>query len=269
VILGEDSSGIGENDIQDCENDEEYEEDVEEPDNLTFGEKTLSLLVEGMNTFQKNMLEFCSFSSKQASTTNTILTSLSKKFESTPLPATSGSSFSSSSSSSSSFLLSSSSGLDESLPKCSFLNSSLANSFMSAIPGIKLAISQPNSTKRDFVNGPSAVVASSAVVEHEDDDDEHHNDDVHDFAAVVASSVDVDVPNAGSASSSVVAPSVDVAPSVVVDVPNVGFDDDDDAGSDALDHDNRLDPEYNTFKNKLDTMLHERIPRQLHHLSFK
>jgi hypothetical protein len=45
VILGEDSSGIDENEIQ------------------------------GMNTFQKNMLEFCAFSSKQASATNTILTS--------------------------------------------------------------------------------------------------------------------------------------------------------------------------------------------------
>jgi hypothetical protein len=74
VILGEDSSGIDENEIQNGEDDE----DEEEPDNLTFGEKTLGLLVEGMNTFQKNMLEFCAFSSKQASATNTILTSLSK-----------------------------------------------------------------------------------------------------------------------------------------------------------------------------------------------
>ena len=125
MILGEDSSGMGDNEIQ---NGEEDEEDEEVPDNLTFGEKTLGLLVEGMNTFQKNMLEFCAFSSKQASATNTILTGLSKKLESTPLPATSGSSFSSSSSSLSSFLTSPSNGLEENLPKTTFVNSSLANS---------------------------------------------------------------------------------------------------------------------------------------------
>ena len=131
MILGEDSSGMGDNEIQ---NGEDNEEDEEVPDNLTFGEKTLGLLVEGMNTFQKNMPEFCAFSSKQASATNTILTGLSKKLESTPLPP-SGSSYSSSSSSSSSFLLSPSNGLGESLPKTSFVNSSLASSFMSAIKG--------------------------------------------------------------------------------------------------------------------------------------
>ena len=43
------------NTIEVKEDEEEEEEEV--PDNLTFGEKTLGLLVEGMNKFQKQMLE--------------------------------------------------------------------------------------------------------------------------------------------------------------------------------------------------------------------
>jgi len=167
VILGEDSSGMGDNEIQNGVDDEE---DEEVPDNLTFGEKTLGLLVEGMNTFQKNMLEFCAFSSKQASATNTILTSLSKKLESTPLPAPSGSSFSSSSSSLSSFLTSPSNGLEENLPKTTFVNSSLANSFMSAMPGIKQVTNKPkanDSTKSDFLGN----------ADDDNNDDDEYDDD--------------------------------------------------------------------------------------------
>ncbi len=36
-----------------------------------------------------------------------------------------------------------------------------------------------------------------------------------------------------------------------------------------LDQDNRHDPGYHAFKQKLDTLMRDRIPRQFHHLSLK
>jgi hypothetical protein len=57
------------------------EEDKEVPDKLTFVEQTVGLLVEGLNTFRNNMLEFCAFSRKQATAINTILTGLNTKLE--------------------------------------------------------------------------------------------------------------------------------------------------------------------------------------------
>ena len=77
VTLGENLTQIDENDG----GDEEEDEEEEVPDNLTFGEKTLGLLIEGINKFQNNLLEFCSFSSKQSSETNSLLSNLSKKID--------------------------------------------------------------------------------------------------------------------------------------------------------------------------------------------
>ena len=71
MTLGEHLTETDENDGGGDEEEEEEEEEV--PDNLTFGEKTLGLLVEGINKFQNNLLEFCSFSSKQSSETNSLL----------------------------------------------------------------------------------------------------------------------------------------------------------------------------------------------------
>ena len=94
------SNGSNENEAD--EDDEEEEE--EEPDNLTFGEKTLGLLVEGMNEFQKTMLEYLSISSRQANETNTNISNMSKKIENFPLMAKGSSSSSSASNSSSTSL---------------------------------------------------------------------------------------------------------------------------------------------------------------------
>ena len=77
VVVSDDSTGMQEIGEPENEGDEEEEDDVVS-DNLTFGEKTLGLLVEGMNKFQQQMLEFCAMTSKQASTTNTIVSGLSK-----------------------------------------------------------------------------------------------------------------------------------------------------------------------------------------------
>ena len=91
-----------ENDGVDDQEEEEEEEEEEVPDTLTFGEKTLGLLVEGINKFQNNMLEFCAFSSRQSSETKSILSNLSKKLEKNHQVAGSTSSSDASSSSSSS-----------------------------------------------------------------------------------------------------------------------------------------------------------------------
>jgi hypothetical protein len=73
---------LGENLTETDENDGGGDEEEEEvPDSLTFGEKTLGLLVDGINKFQNNLLEFCSFSSKQSSETNSLLSNLSKKID--------------------------------------------------------------------------------------------------------------------------------------------------------------------------------------------
>jgi hypothetical protein len=67
VTLGD---NLTETDGNDGGREEEEEEEV--PDNLTLDDKTLGLQVEGINKFQNNLLEFCSFSSKQLSETNSL-----------------------------------------------------------------------------------------------------------------------------------------------------------------------------------------------------
>jgi hypothetical protein len=70
------------NEEEEEEEDEEEEEQV--PDNLSFGEKAVANLVEGVYTFQNTMSEFLASLSKQASITNTHLAQLNKKFENIP-----------------------------------------------------------------------------------------------------------------------------------------------------------------------------------------
>ena len=283
VEVGDNSTGIQESEDHENEGDE-VDEEEEVPDNLTFGEKTLGLLVEGMNKFQKQMLEFCAISSKQASTTNTIVSGLSEKLESTPLPASRGSSFSSSSSSEPSFSVSPSSGVDDSSAETStskvsrkinapcFATSALAHSIMGAMPGIRQVFSNSVVIATEanvVVVGPDAAVdkAVGEVVGLDAAVDEAKAVDkavVEVFgldAAVDGRDAAVDRPDAA-----VVGPDAAVdGPNVVVDEPDAAVDGDDD----TLDQDNRYDPGYHTLKHQLDTLLRKRIPRQFHHLSFK
>ncbi len=131
MTLGEHLTETDENDGGGDEEEEEEEEE-EVPDNLTFGEKTLGLLVEGINKFQNNLLEFCSFSSKQSSETNLLLSNLSKKLDKSSQLVGSASSASSSSTS----IPSSSSSRHSSLDKSSQLvgSASTASSSSTSIP---------------------------------------------------------------------------------------------------------------------------------------
>ena len=298
VEVGDNSTGIQESEDHENEGDEEDEEE-EVPDNLTFGEKTLGLLVEGMNKFQKQMLEFCAISSKQASSINTIVSGLSKKLESTPLPASRGSSFSSSSSSRTSFSLSPSSGVDESSAETStikvsrqenapcFATSALAHSIMGAMPGIRQVFSNSvvKATEANVVVvGPDAAVdkavgevvgldaavdeakaVDKAVVEVFGLDAAVDEANAVDKAVVEVFGLDAAVDGRDAAvdrpDAAVVGPDAAVdGPNVVVDEPDAAVDGDDD----TLDQDNRYDPGYHTLKHQLDTLLRKRIPRQFH-----
>ena len=249
------------------------EEEEEQPDNLNFNERTVGLLVQEMNTFQKSMLQFCSYSSKQAAETNKHLSNLNKKMENNSVKLNSSSSFSKSSLSSppnssifDSPLLDAVGALngDDALNgdlalngdgalnggktkvvvekksvSASYLtnNSYLANTLLSAMPGIRLI----TSATRVSSNAPTVVLNGQAP-------------------AVVSNG---QLPQVGPP----------VGPPVGPQEPPVDNGDGDDSDDGDLGEverwDARYDYDYKQFKLKFDALLHEKIPRQFQHLNFK
>ena len=264
------------NENENIEGEEEEEEEM--PDNLTFGEKTLGLLVEGVNKFEKRILEYFDLSSKLAQSTNTHLSNLNKKMENFPQMVKSG--IDSFSSSKSSFSCSSSD--DDEIHTHTTLNKMVASvdRVVAAVDRVVVAATCINQAidavvdRVDAVTDRAANVAVdrfNAVVDRNNVDDVDHNADRVDAvvnrapdAAVVnraaVDRVDAAVDRVDAVVNRAADAAVDRVDAVVVDQ------------ADNLDNgrwDARFDTEYTMFKELLDRLIGEKIPRQFHHLNFK
>ena len=104
--------------------------------------------MEGLNKFQNNLLEFCSFSSKQSSETNSLLFNLSKKIDKT---FQLGGSDSSASSSSTSIASSSSSRISSLEAESSLFERSLVSALKGSMPGIREVLTRQSVVAPDKI----------------------------------------------------------------------------------------------------------------------